>query len=63
MIAWGEAKYPDATPVTNATVHAWLSAADSRVNATATYDKASAPWIVEYAFALRDLLKVRSWIL
>jgi hypothetical protein len=61
LTAYTQISYPDGTSVANATVRAWLSAANSRVNATVTRDKAISVWLVKYAFSWGDLLKLGSW--
>ena len=63
VVAYTQVSYPDGTLITNATVRAWLSAANSRVNATVTHDKAAAVWIVWYAFSWSDLLRPGAWTL
>ncbi|WP_455284184.1 hypothetical protein [[Eubacterium] cellulosolvens] len=63
LVAYSQVSYSDGTLITNATVRAWLSAADSRVDATVTYDRAAAVWIVTYAFSWGDLLRPGARIL
>jgi hypothetical protein len=63
ITARAQVAYPDGTSVTNATVRAWLNAADSRRNATMTYDTAARGWIASYSFSFGDLLKPGSWTL
>ena len=61
LIAYTQMSYPDGTSVANATVRAWLVAANSKVNATVTRDKVSPVWIVKYAFSWGDLLRLGNW--
>jgi hypothetical protein len=61
LTAYIRVSYADGTLVTNATIRTWLTAASSNVNATATYDRASAVWIVKYAFSWGDLLRLGNW--
>ena len=63
LVAYTQVSYPDGTLITNATVQAWLSVANSRVNSTVTYDKAAEVWIITYAFSWGDLLRPGSWTL
>jgi hypothetical protein len=63
LIAYASASYPDGTSVTNATVRAWLVAANSKVNATVSRDKANPVWIVKYTFSWGDLLRLGNWAL
>ena len=63
LTAYTRVTYPDGTPVANATLRAQLSAVNSKVNATVTYDKAASVWIISYAFTLRDLLSPGTWTL
>lgn len=63
LAAYTQVSYRDGTLITNATVQAWLSTANSRMNATVTYDKAAKVWIVTYAFSWGDLLKPGAWTL
>ncbi len=62
MIAYVQVSYPDGT-VANATVRAWVSAAGSKANATVTYGKVAAVWIVRYAFSMADLIRPGTWTL
>jgi hypothetical protein len=55
--------YPDGLPVMNATVRARLSSAGSITNASVTYDKTAAVWVVGYRFSLGDLLRLGAWTL
>jgi hypothetical protein len=61
LTAYTRVSYPDGTSVTNATIRAWLSAANSQVNATVTPDKVSPVWIIKYAFSWGDLLRLGNW--
>lgn len=61
LTAYTQVSYPDGTSVANATVHAWLATANSKVNVTVTHDKASPVWIVKYVFSWGDLLRLGSW--
>jgi hypothetical protein len=63
ITAYVSVSYPDGSPVTNATVRAWLSSADSISNASVTYDKTAAVWVVGYRFSLGDLLRPGAWTL
>jgi hypothetical protein len=63
LIAYVGVSYPDGTSVTNATVRAWLVAADSKVNATVARDNVNPVWIVKYAFSWGDLLRIGNWVL
>jgi len=63
VVAYIHVKYPDGTSVTNATVRGWLAAADSRTNASMTYDGAAEVWIAKYGFSLGDLFKPGTWVL
>ncbi len=61
LIAYTQVSYPDGTLVANATVRAWLVAANSKVNATVTRDRVNPVWIVKYAFSWGDLLRLGNW--
>jgi hypothetical protein len=61
LTAYARISYPDGTPVSNATVRAWLIAANSEVNATVTYESANSVWIIKYAFSWSDLLRLGNW--
>jgi hypothetical protein len=61
LTAYARVSYADGTLVTNATLRAWLTAANQRVNATAAYDKVSGVWIVKYTFSWGDLLRLGNW--
>jgi len=61
--AFARVSYSDGTPVTNATLAARLSAANTRANATVTYDSTTSVWIVKYAFTWADLLSLGTWTL
>jgi hypothetical protein len=63
ITAYVSASYPDASPVTNATVRAWLSSSGSIMNASVTYEKTTAVWIVGYRFSLGDLIRPGAWTL
>jgi hypothetical protein len=63
IAAYTQVSYRDGTLITNATVQAWLSTANSRMNATVTYDKAAEVWVVTYAFSWGDLLRLGAWTL
>jgi hypothetical protein len=63
ITAYVTASYPDGLPVTNATLRAWLSSAGSITNASVTYDKTAAAWVVGYKFSLGDLLRLGAWTL
>jgi hypothetical protein len=61
LTAYARITYPDDTPVSNATVQAWLIAANSEVNATVTHESASPVWIIKYTFSWGDLLRLGNW--
>jgi len=61
LIAYAQVSYPDGVSVTNATVRAWLAAADSKVNATVSRDKVNPIWVVKYTFSWGDLLRLGNW--
>jgi hypothetical protein len=61
LIAYAQVTYPDGAMVTNATVRAWLVAANSKVNATVSRDKVNQVWVIRYAFSWRDLLRLGNW--
>jgi hypothetical protein len=61
LAAYAGIGYPDGTPVSNATVRAWLMAANSEVNATVTRESVSPVWIIKYAFSWSDLLRLGNW--
>jgi hypothetical protein len=61
LTAYAQISYPDGTPVNNATVRAWLIAANSEVNATVAHESASPVWIIKYAFSWSDLLRLGNW--
>jgi hypothetical protein len=61
LTAYARINYPDGTSVTNATVQAWLIAANSEVNATVTHNSTSSVWIIKYAFSWSDLLRLGNW--
>jgi hypothetical protein len=61
LAAYAGIVYPDGTPVSNATVRAWLTAANSEVNATVTRESASPVWVIKYAFSWSDLLRLGNW--
>ena len=61
LIAYTQMSYPDGTSVANATVRAWLVAANSKVNATVTRDRVNPVWIVKYASSWGDLLRLGNW--
>ncbi len=61
LIAYTQVSYPDGTLVANATVRAWLVAANSKVNATVTRDRVNPVWIVKYASSWGDLLRLGNW--
>jgi len=61
LIAYTQVRYPDGTLVANATVRAWLVAANSKVNATVTRDRVNPVWIVKYASSWGDLLRLGNW--
>jgi hypothetical protein len=63
VTAYAKVSYPDGTPVTNATVSAWLSTANLKMNGTVTYDKDFAVWTARYAFGFGDLFKPGPWTL
>jgi hypothetical protein len=63
LIAYASVRYPDGTSVTNATVRAWLVAANSKVNATVVRNSENPVWIVKYAFSWGDLLRLGNWVL
>jgi hypothetical protein len=63
MTAYVQANYPDGQSLANATLQAWLSARESKRNATVTYDKEHAVWIVKYRFSLLDVTKLGVWTL
>jgi len=63
LTAFARVKYSDGTPVTNATVAGRLNAANSRANATVTYDAPASVWILKYAFTWGDLLSLGTWTL
>jgi hypothetical protein len=63
LIAYASVSYPDGTSVTNATVRAWLVAANSKVNATVVRNRENPVWIVKYAFSWGDLLRLGNWVL
>jgi len=61
LIAYTQVSYPDGTLVANATVRAWLVAANSKVNATVTRDSVNPVWTVKYASSWGDLLRLGTW--
>jgi hypothetical protein len=61
LIAYTQVSYADGTLVTNATVRAWLVAANSKVNATVTRDRVNQVWIVKYASSWGDLVRLGNW--
>jgi hypothetical protein len=61
LTAYARVSYADGTLVTNATIRAWLTAASSKVNATASYDEVSGVWVVKYGFSWGDLLRLGNW--
>jgi hypothetical protein len=63
VTAYARVSYPDGAPVTNATVSAWVSAANSKMNGAVTYDKDLAVWTARYAFGFGDLFKPGPWTL
>jgi hypothetical protein len=63
LIAYASIGYPDGTSVTNATVRAWLVAANSRVNATVVRSRETPVWIIKYAFSWGDLFRLGNWML
>ena len=63
ITAYTQVSYPDGSSVTNATVRAWLSAADSKANATVTCDKSNGVCVIRYTFSLLDLIRLGAWTL
>ena len=63
ITAYTQVNYPDGSSVTNATVRAWLSAADSEANATVTCDKSGGVCVIRYTFSLLDLIRLGAWTL
>ena len=63
ITAYVRASYPNGLPVTNATLRARLSSAGSISNASVTYDKTGAVWVVTYRFSLGDLPRPGAWTL
>jgi len=61
LVAYAGIGYPDGTPVSNATVRAWLTAANSEYNATVSHESASPVWIIKYAFSWSDLMRLGNW--
>ena len=55
VTAYVKVSYPDGSPVTNATVRAWLNSAGSIANASITYDETAAVRVATYRFSLGDL--------
>ena len=63
ITAYTQVNYPDGSSVTNATVRAWLSAADSKANATVTCDKSGRACVIRYTFSMLDLIRLGAWTL
>jgi hypothetical protein len=63
LVANTGVSYPDGATVTNATVRAWLVAANSKVNATVSRDRVNQVWMVKYAFSWGDLFRLGNWAL
>jgi len=61
LVAYAGIGYPDGTSVSNATVRAWLTAANSEYNATVTHESATPVWIIKYAFSWSDLMRLGNW--
>jgi hypothetical protein len=63
ITAYVKPSYPDGLPVMNCTVRARLSSAGSITNASVSYDKTAAVWVVRYRFSLGDLVRLGAWTL
>jgi hypothetical protein len=63
VTAYVKASYPDGSPVTNATLRAWLNNAGSIANASITYDETAAVRVATYRFSLGDLARPGGWTL
>ncbi len=63
LTAYTTVSYSDGTPVDNATVRAWLTPPNSKMNVTVAEDRVTQFWIAKYAFSWSDLLRLGIWTL
>ncbi|MGB9022513.1 MAG: hypothetical protein WCC94_03655 [Candidatus Bathyarchaeia archaeon] len=61
LTAYTQVSYSDGTLISNATVRAWLSRGDWRVEPSVTPESTTGGWIIRYALSWGDLIRPGSW--
>jgi len=61
LTAYSQVSYSDGTLISNATIRAWLSNGDWKVEPSVTPESTTGVWIIKYAFSWGDLIRPGSW--
>lgn len=61
LTAYSQVSYSDGTLISNATIRAWLSSGDWKVEPSVTPESTTGVWIIKYAFSWGDLIRPGSW--